>query len=182
MAIYKFTRVDVAKPTTSSATWTFAGRAVKGLEHRYLVTDRNHGSRNRWEFVVRVPADPYGRVEVRPVKTPNDSAYAGLDRRSITFMRGTRANYTGFRYCPLALAVPSGAATRIVIRGAEKSELPTWLRRLGWRLKEKATVRVTRGTDGGSLVVLVRPNDHEFMIAMFLATKAWVLKRGFTLE
>jgi hypothetical protein len=79
------------------------------------------------------------------------------------------------------LAVPSGDASRVIVRGTEKHKLPTWLRRFGWRLKEKNTVRSTRGTDGALLVVLVRPDDHRFMIATFLATKAWVLKRGFAL-
>lgn len=182
MPVYKMKRVDAELTGEIPSTWTFAGRTVRGIEHQYDVIDRNHVSRNRWGFVIRVPRDPYGRIEVRPVKTPNDSTYAGLDRRSITFMRATRPNYTGFRYCQLALADPTGNASRVIVRGSEKSVLPTWLRRLGWRLKEKATVRTTRGTDGGSLVVLVRPEDHRLMIATFLATKAWVLKRGFTLE
>jgi hypothetical protein len=181
MAIYKTDRVEVEPTGASRSTWTFAGRTVKGIEHQYDVTDGNHTSRNRWGFVVRVPRDTYGRIEVRPVATPNDSRYAGLDRRSITFMRATRPNYTGFRYCPLALADPSGDASRVIVRGSEKRHLPTWLRKFGWRLKEKNTVRSTRGTDGALLVVLVRPDDHRFMIATFLATKAGVLKRGCTL-
>jgi len=37
---------------------------VKGVEHRYGVTDRNYLSRNRWEFVIRVPSDPYGRMAI----------------------------------------------------------------------------------------------------------------------
>ena len=182
MAAYRLERVDAEHTGQIPSTWTFAGRTVKGIEHQYDVLDRNHVSRNRWGFVIRIPRDPHGRIEVRPVKTPNDSTYAGLDRRSITFMRGTRPNYTGFRYCQLALADSTGQASRVIVRGNEKSALPPWLRRLGWRLKEKATVRTTRGTDSGSLVVLVQPDDYRFMIAMFLATKAWVLKRRFTLE
>ena len=182
MARYKTDRVEVEPTGAPRSTWTFAGGTVKGIEHRYDVTDRNHSSRNRWVFVVRVPRESHGRIEVRPVTTPNDNTYAGLDRRSLMFMRATRPNYTGFRYCPLALAVPSGNASRVIVRGTEKGELPTWLRNFGWRLKEKKTVRSTRGTDGALLVVLVRPDDHRFMIAAFLATKAWVLKRGFALE
>ena len=64
----------------------------------------------------------------------------------------------------------------------EKRSLPPWLRKLGRRLKAKDTVRPTRGTDTDMLVVLVRPDDHQFMIAMFMATKAWVLMRGFTMS
>ena len=181
MATFKMDRVEVARTSTSSSTWAFARRSVKGIEHQYDVTDKNFTSRNKWSFVVRVPHDADGRIEVRPVTTPNDSKYAGLDRRSITFMRATRPNYRGFRYCPLALADPRGDSSRLLVRGSEKGDLPPWLRRLGRRLKEKDTVRSTRGTDGGHLVVLVRADDHQFMIAIFMATKAWVLKRRFNL-
>jgi hypothetical protein len=182
MPRYRTDRVDIAPTNSVRSTWTFAGRSVRGIEYQYDVTDRNHASRNRWAFVVRLPHDPYGRIEVRPVVTPNHSKYAGLDRRSITFMRGTRHGYRSFRYCPLALAVASGRASRVIVRSEEKPRLPLWLRRLGWRLKKKETVRATRGTDGSLLVVLVRPDDHRFMIGLFLATKAWVLKEGFALE
>jgi hypothetical protein len=177
MAAYKLNRVEVAQAGTSRSMWTFAGKAVKGIEHQYDVVDRNHAARNLWRFVVRVPNDRDGRIEVRPTATPRASTYAGLDRRSITFRRATRPGYTGFRYCPVALADPLGEATRRIAH--EKRGLPPWLRNLGRRLREKDTVRPTRGTDGDMLVVLVRPDDHQFMIAMFMATKAWVLKRGF---
>jgi hypothetical protein len=182
MATFKLDRVEVARTGASPSTWAFARRSVKGIEHQYEVTDKNFTSRNKWNFVVRVPHDAHGRIEVRPVTTPNDSKYAGLDRRSITFMRATRPKYREFRYCPLALADPRGDSSRVLVRGSEKGDLPIWLRGLGWRLKEKDTVRSTRGTDGDFLVVLVRPDDHQFMIATFMATKAWVVKRRFTLR
>jgi len=182
MATLKLDRVEVEPTAAVRSTWTFARRPVKGIEHQYSVTDRNFASRNQWTFVVRIPHDTHGRIEVRPVVTPNDSKYAGLDRRSITFMRATRPKYKSFRYCPLALADPTGESSRVIARGDQKRRLPTWLRGLGWRLKEKDTVRPTRGTDGQLLVVLVRPDDHQFMIAIFMATKTWVLKRGFTLS
>jgi hypothetical protein len=53
---------------------------------------------------------------------------------------------------------------------------------LGKRIKQKSTVRATKGTDAHSLAVLVRPDDHRMMICLFLATKAWVLKRGVSLR
>lgn len=182
MATYRLERVEAEPAGTSRSMWTFAGKAVKGIEHQYDVTDRNQAARNRWRFVVRIPRDKDGRIEVRPIATPSDSTFAGLDRRSITFRRATRPGYTGFRYCPLAFADPRGESTRVIAHGTEKRGLPPWLRKLGRRLKEKDTVRPTRGTDAEMLVVLVRPDDHRFMIAMFMATKAWVLKRRFTLS
>ena len=177
MATYKLERVEVEPAGSSRSMWTFAGKAVKGIEHQYDVTDRNQAAQNRWRFVVRIPREKDGRIEVRPVATPSNSKFAGLDRRSITFRRATRPGYTGFRYCPLALADPRGEATRRIAH--EKRGLPPWLRKLGRRLKAKDTVRPTRGNDGEMLVALVRPDDHQFMIAMFMATKAWVMKRGF---
>lgn len=181
MAKYRTEWVEVIEAGSSPATWAFARRSVKGTEYRYEVTDRNYRSRNRWEFVVRVPTDSSGRIEVRPVRTPNDKKLAGLDRRSITFMRGTKSAYTGFRYCPLALADPTGNASRRIVRHDQKSQLPSWFQKLG-RLRQKSTVRKTRGTDGRLLVVLARPDDHAFMITIFLVCKAWVLKQGFTLD
>ena len=39
-----------------------------------------------------------------------------------------------------------------------------------------------RGTDSDSLVITVPAGDHQQMIALFLATKAWVLKERFRLR
>jgi hypothetical protein len=48
-------------------------------------------------------------------------------------------------------------------------------------MRSKQSVRRTRGTDGDSLVVVVDPGDHQQMVALFLAAKAWVLKERFKL-
>lgn len=170
-------RIEAELRERRPATWTFARSPVRGLEYRYAVVDRNHRSRNRWEFIVHVPDDTQERVEVRPVLIPNGSVFATLDRRSLTFMPATMPRYRQYRYCQLSLADPRGEFTRRVVRGSDRNALPYWLRNLGWRLKEKATVRRTRGTDGTSLAALVRPEDHRTMIGLFLATKAWVLQR-----
>jgi len=176
---YRLDRVDVEPLDSRPATWTFAQATVTGVERRYAVTDWNHTIRNRWEFVVRLPKTRRERIEVRPVRVPNDRAFAGLDRRSITFSRATRPGFAGLRYCQLSLAVPPGQGTRDVVHRGEAGNLPYWLRNLGWRIKLKATVRSTRGTDAHSLVLLVREADHAMMIRLFFATKAWVLKRRF---
>jgi hypothetical protein len=96
-------------------------------------------------------------------------------------MPATMAGHRGSRYCPLSLADPDGLSSRHVVRRDERQALPYWLRSLGRNIKQKATVRATRGTDGESLVALVKPDDHRGMIALFLGTKAWVLKRRFRL-
>ena len=176
-----FEHVDVQLVDTRPATWTFAGSPMRGREHRYSVVDRNHQSRNTWEFVVHVPDEARGRVEVRPVRVPNDSSFAGLDRRSITFMPATMPRYRQYRYCQLSLADPVGGASRRVVNIRQKGELPYWLSKLGWRLRRKSTVRRTRGTDGESLAVLVGADDHRMMICLFLGTKAWIIKRGISL-
>jgi hypothetical protein len=43
-------------------------------------------------------------------------------------------------------------------------------------------VRHTRGTDSDSLVIVVGSDDHQRMVALFLAAKAWVLKERFRLR
>src|SRR5262245_30287435 len=108
MATYRLERVEIEPAGTSRSMWTFAGKAVRGIEHQYDVVDGNQNARNRWRFVVRVPREKDGRIEVRPIATPRHTKYAGLDRRSITFRRATRPGYTRLRYCPLALADPKG--------------------------------------------------------------------------
>jgi hypothetical protein len=46
-------------------------------------------------------------------------------------------------------------------------------------MRSKEAIRHTRGTDGDSLVITVPADDHQQMIALFLAAKAWVLKENF---
>jgi hypothetical protein len=179
---YRIDRVSLGQPLSRQTAWAFAQTTTRGTEFTYRVVDHNHAMRNRWEFVVRVPDAPTSRIEVRPQKVPNDNAFAGLDRMALTFMRGTRSGYTPFRYCQLSLAKATGEGTRDVVHRGEKKLLPYWLRQLGWRLKQKATVRNTRGTDAHALVVLVRPEDHEMMVSLFLASKAWICKRGISLD
>jgi hypothetical protein len=174
--------VEVEALEERPAAWTFARAPVRGIEHLYSVIDNNYRARNRWEFVVRVPDVARGRVEVRPLRVPDDKVLAGLDRRSLTFMPATKAGYTRFRYCQLSLAVPGGGSTRDVVHSGERNKLPYWLRNLGKRIKQKSTVRATKGTDAHSLAVLVDRDDHRMMICLFLATKAWVLKRNVSLK
>lgn len=171
---YRIDRVAVQRTGSRPAAWTFAREPVSGTEYAYEVTDGNFRSRNEWGFVVRVPKSAAERIEVRPLKTPNIAAWAGLDRRSLTFKRATRQNYRGYVYCPVALADPTGEKSRTLV--TDKRDLPPWFRQLESRTHRKTTVASTRGTDGESLVLHCLPADHEFMIRAFFATKVWVLK------
>ncbi len=89
MIHYRLDRLEFGEPESNAATWAFGRRTVRGTEYRFPVKDGNQHSRNRWLFAVRVPDYAYGRIEIRALQLPNDSAFAGLDRRSLTFMRGT---------------------------------------------------------------------------------------------
>lgn len=173
---YQFDKLAIVPGETRAATWTFAGAKVSGQEWSYAVTDRNHTQRNRWEFVVRVPQVAAGRIEVRPTQVPNDNAWAILDRYGLTFMPATRPGYTRYRYCLVSFPRTDGGGTRHVLHRGDESQLPYWLRHRRPKLKPKEAVRATRGTDGHALVALVPRDDYEGMIALYMATKAWVLK------
>jgi hypothetical protein len=173
---YQLDRVAVTAGESRSATWTFAGEAVSGTEQSYAVTDGNFATRNEWEFVVRVPKVKGQRLEVRPRTTPNLKVWAQLTDRSLTFARATKGEARGRWYCQVALADPSGARTKDVVRGEERNDLPAWFDALRGRMRLKQNVRPTKGTDGQALVVLVTAADYRAMIRLFFATKVWILK------
>jgi hypothetical protein len=152
---------------------------VKGIEYVYAVTDDNYPRHNAWEFLVRVPAARNGSIEVRPSVVPNLRAWSGMERRAVMFERVTLGRYRGACYCKVALADSTGERTRLIARVDEKRNLPYWFRPLHARMRSKDAIRRTRGTDGDSLVVTVPADDHQQMIALFLAAKAWVLKERF---
>jgi hypothetical protein len=179
---YRLDRVAVVPGEQRASTWTFAGRPMSGIEQMYLVQDGNLPAPNRWEFVLRYPADRNERIEVRPRTTPNVKVWAELPDRSLTFSRATKGEARGKWYCLVALADPTGSRSRTVIRGDERSELPPWFDQVKSRMRLKQTVRSTRGTDGESLVVLVQPGDYSAMIRLFFATKVWILKERVSLR
>jgi hypothetical protein len=179
---YRMDRVTVEEGEQRAATWTFAGDAVSGTEHTYAVIDGNFDGRNLWEFIVRVPGNRNGRVEVRPRTTPGPKVWAELPDRSLTFTRATLGDARGKWYCPVALADPTGERSRDIVRGDQRSQLPAWFDPVQGRMRLKKNVRQTRGTDGESLVVLIPSDDHVAMIRLFFATKVWVMKEGFTLH
>jgi hypothetical protein len=177
---YQLDLVTVEPGDSRPATWTFAGDAVSGTEQSYLVIDGNFPSRNIWDFMVRVPSTRGQRLEVRPRTTPNVKVWAELTDRSLTFARATKGAARGRWYCPVALADPTGARSRDIIRGDQRHKLPKWFDALQGRMRLKQNVRPTKGTDGESLVVLVQADDHAAMIRLFFATKVWVLKERIT--
>ena len=175
---YRLDRIAVTPATSRPASWTFAGDAVRGTEHTYLVTDNNFPARNAWEFIVRVPDDSRGRIEVRPRTTPPVQVWEELPDRSLTFNLATKPSVRGKWYCQVALADAAGEKSKTVVRTHERDLLPHWFGELAGRMRKKEAVRATRGTDAEYLVVLVPQGDHAGMIRLFFATKVWILKEG----
>lgn len=178
---YRLDRVTVWPGEQRASTWTFGGKPMSGIEQIYAVRDENFPSRNEWEFLIRVPREREERIEVRPRTTPNVKVWAELPDRSLTFARATKGEARGKWYCQVALADPTGARSRDIVRADERSELPPWFDPLRGRMRKKQNVRNTRGTDGEVLVVLVPADDHAAMIRLFFATKVWILKERIAL-
>ena len=178
---YRLDRVTVEPGEQRASTWTFGGKPVSGTEQAYAVLDGNFPSRNSWAFIVRLPKERDGRIEVRPRLTPNVKVWAELPDRSLTFSRATKGEARGKWYCQVALADPTGSKSRDVVRGDERNELPAWFDALRSRMRVKQNVKNTKGTDGEALVVLVSAGDHAAMIRLFFATKVWVLKERIAL-
>jgi hypothetical protein len=177
---YRIERVKTELKAERRSRWKIrTDPMVAGTEYVYLVTDENFSRHNSWEFVVRVPKARGGSIEVRPSVVPTVRAWAGIDRRALMFERVTKGKNRGDCYCKLALADPTGERTRLIARVDEKKRLPYWFRSLSGRMRSKEAIRHTRGTDSKSLVMIVPPDNHEEMIALFLAAKAWVLKERF---
>ena len=177
---YQLERVTAELKSERRSRWKIREEpAVSGIEYVYDVRDGNFPRNNTWEFLVRVPSGRNASIEVRPSLVPNVRTWAGLDRRALMFERATLGRYRGGCYCKVALSDPSGERTRLIARVDEKDRLPYWLRSLKSRMRAKESVRPTRGTDSDSLVITLPPDDHQQMIALFLATKAWVLKERF---
>jgi hypothetical protein len=174
-------RVEVAPLGSRPASWTFAGEAVRGTEFTFVATDRNLASRNEWEFLVRVPADARGRIEVRPRTAPPLKAWEELPDRSLTFLPATRGTARGRWYCQVALADAEGEQSKRVVHKHQREDLPHWFKELSSRMRHKEAVKLTRGTDADALVLLAPAGDHADMIRLFFATKIWVLKEAFVL-
>jgi hypothetical protein len=180
---YRLDRVNIELKTDRPARWKIREEPlVRGTEFVYDVTDDNYAQRNNWEFLVRVPKKKGSSIEVRPSFVPPVKAWNGMDRRALMFERVRRGRHAGDCYCKVALSDPAGERTRLIARVEEKKKLPYWLKPLNSKMRSKESVRHTRGTDRDSLVIVVDPDDHQRMVALFLAAKAWVLKERFKLR
>jgi hypothetical protein len=161
------------------AVWNFQGTRCKGGEFVYEVDDHNYWRQNHWQFMVRVPDDwtKGNYVIVTPAQVPNRRAWAGLERRSILFQRGTIGRHRGKVYAKLAIADVEGEKNRVMLNKDNKCSIPKWLKEFAPVQKQ----RVTRssGNDGEQLVTVLDRDDHLRMIQFFLACKAWVLDRGY---
>jgi hypothetical protein len=180
---YRLDRVNIELKSDRPARWRIREEPlVRGTEYVYGVTDGNYAQRNEWEFLVRVPKKKGSSIEVRPSSVPAVKVWNGMERRAMMFERIRRGRNVGDCYCKVALADPAGERTRLIARVDEKKRLPYWMKPLNSRMRSKEAVRHTRGTDGDSLVIIVDPDDHQRMVALFLAAKAWVLKERFRLR
>lgn len=178
---YNSSRILVTPISVTRASWQFAGKTVQGHDHLYDVVDTNFRSLNRWLFVVREPSRGAGNIVVQPRQPPGKRVWAGLERRSLVFVRGTRGRYRNSRYCKVSLADPSGIATKRVVGRGRRNGLPRWAKEHRHRMRLKGTVAVTHGNDDKHQVIVVKPEDYATMIKLFFALKVWTLQESFEL-
>lgn len=176
---YRISNLQITLANAGRASWQFAGRTVHGHDHLYEVRDLNFPSLNNWTVAVRVPKRGIGSVVVQPRQVPGKRTWAGLDRRSLVFVRATRLPYRDRRYCKISLADPSGVRTKHTLSRGARSHFPHWLKQYQYRIRLKQTVALTKGNDGNALVAVVWPEDYPTMIRLYFALKVWVLEERF---
>jgi hypothetical protein len=159
-----------------------AGRTVRGVEYSYAVKDRNFGRLNGWKYLVRVPDSSRDEIVVQPVSVPGKQVWAGLDRRSIVFVRATKNPHRSKMYCKVNLADPMAERTKVGTRRGERDLLPRWFDYFRPHMRLKNTVTTTAGHDGMAQVVRVGPEDHRRMVRLFFALKVWVLEEGVVIK
>jgi hypothetical protein len=176
---YRLDRILVERVGARRATWDWRGRSIQGTEYEYLVKDGNYDRLNRWTFIVQEPPTLRDDIIVRPLRVPSKRAWAGIDRKSIVFPPANRRAYRGKVYCKVSLADPEGLKTKFIARRQERGDLPKWMSGLLSKMRLKGTVAATRGRDHYHQVLVVDRDDHSRMIAIFFATKVWVLDTGY---
>ncbi|HEY3353385.1 MAG TPA: hypothetical protein VGQ83_09065 [Polyangia bacterium] len=182
MKMYEPRQVFVSQIEQCLATWRMGGHVTRGTQFTYKVEDDNCERDRRWEFVVRVPRAGSSDVIIQPRAVPNRKAWAGLDRRSIVFVRATKHPHRSKLYCKINVADPTGEQTKVGMHRGERTLLPKWFAYFRPHMRLKDTVTTTEGNDQRAQVVLVDPDDHERMIRLFFALKIWILLEGVDLK
>ena len=159
------------------STWRMAGQEVKGVTNVYGVKDENLPPDNTWIFYVHVPesSDENENIIVKPEAAPARDKLLPVERRAITFMPANMPPHQEMAYCKINLADPTGAKNKIGVRFEHRSYLPEWMCDFHKDMYPKEDVKTTQGRDGKALIVVVNPGDHEKMIKLFIATRAWPL-------
>lgn len=169
-------KVRVAFLSKERTGWTFGNARAQGTIFHYKVSDYNYRTRNQWRFAIQVPNEwtKGNYIVVKPESVPNRRAWAGLERRSLSFHRATLGQHRGRLYGMLAISDVQGAKTKIQLtRSNTKLLMPKWLREFS--PLEKGLVTTTRGKVGEHVVAVLDRGDHGRMIRLFLALKAWIL-------
>jgi hypothetical protein len=179
---YNPDKVLVEFVTDRRAKWKPYERVISGTEYEYKVRDNNFYRLNNWTFVVQVPNDPSGEINVRPIRVPNRRVWAKEVRRALVYPRATKNPHKKKAYCKISLADPTGQKNKRGVRSEERNELPSWFEPFQYRLKEKLTVTTTDGTDGNALIYAIEPQKHIDMIRLYFACRVWVLEEEFMLD
>jgi hypothetical protein len=177
--MFKTDLIEISFLDEKRGVWDFAGRLCKGTEYFYEVDDYNYCMRNHWQFMIQVP-DAWTKgnyINVKPVIVPNRTAWAGLDRRTMSFQRATIGRHRAKVYGKLAIADAKGEKTRLMLNKYNKRSMPKWLK--GFSPVQKQRVTTSAANDVEDLVAVFNRDDHIAMIKLFLACKSWVLDHGY---
>ncbi len=179
---YKPEKIEIALVTSRKAKWKPYDRVISGMEYEYKVRDNNFYRLNNWIFIVQVPNDTRGEINVRPIRTPNRKVWAKEVMRAFVYPRATKNPHKKKAYCKINLADPTGRKNKRGVRSEERNLLPSWFEPFQYRMKEKITVTTTDGTDGNSLVYTIEPKKHTDMIKLYFACRVWVLEEDFMID
>lgn len=161
--------------------WRMAKEPVQGEVVVFNVVDGNLRDDNSWIFYVQIPDQDSGddNLIVRPETAPSREDLVKVERRAVTFLFADVNPYIGKRYCKVNLADPTGEKTKVGVRYDERDDLPSWMSPFRAQMKDKESVKETRGTDRQALVVFFKSDDYEGMVKLFMATRVWPLLAGF---
>jgi hypothetical protein len=181
---FDIAKLEIQKVGEFEDDWKMAKAPVHGTVLVFEVIDRNLAKDNSWVFYAQVPdkTSEDDNVIVRPEAAPSRDELGDVERRAVTFLPASEGVSRGQWYCKLNLADPTGERTKIGVRFGERDALPAWFAPLRQKMKKKQAVKATKGTDGESLVMLVKSGDYPSMIQIFFASRVWPLLTKFVLE